>query len=112
MNVIEKTTLESLRDTYEGENIQTHYKVLGYEIDLYFHDYKLAVEIDQKDHQYGDISHEIERQKSLEKELTRKFIRINPDKENFIIFKAQNEIFRHIEESTKEMTKKSLIDEL
>ena len=26
--VIEKTTLESPRDTFEGENIQTHYKVL------------------------------------------------------------------------------------
>ena len=50
MQVIEKTTLESLRDAFEGENIQTHYKVLGYEIDLYFHDYKLAVEIDEKDH--------------------------------------------------------------
>ena len=39
-----------------------------------------------------------------------------PDKENFNIFKAQNEIFRHInessKESTKELTKKSLIDEL
>ena len=53
MKIIEKTTLESLRDTFEGENIQTHYKVLGYEIDLYFHDYKLAVEIDEKDHKIG-----------------------------------------------------------
>ena len=63
MKVIEKRTLESLRDTFEGENMQTHYKVLGYEIDLYFHDYKLAVEIDEKDHQDKDISHEIERKK-------------------------------------------------
>ena len=110
--VIEKTTLESLRDTFEGENIQTHYKVLGYEIDLYFHDYKLAVKIDEKDHQDRDISREIERQKALGKELGWKFNRINPDKENFNIFKAQNEIFRHIKESTKELTKKSLIDEL
>ena len=47
MKVIEKTMLESLRDTFEGENMQTHYKVLGYEIDLYFHDYKLAVESDE-----------------------------------------------------------------
>ena len=31
----------------ERENIQTHYRVLGYEIDIYFHDYKLAVEIDE-----------------------------------------------------------------
>ena len=116
MKVIEKTTLESLRDTFEGENIQTHYKVLGYEINLCFHDYKLAVEVDQKNHQDRDISREIERQKALEKKLACKFIRINPDKENFNIFKAQSEIFTHIKESnkesTKELTKKSLIDKL
>ena len=41
MKVIEETTLESLRDTFEGENIQAHNKVLEYEIDLYFHDYNL-----------------------------------------------------------------------
>ena len=74
MKVIEKTALESLRDTFEGENIQTHNKVLGYEIDLCFHDYKLAVEIDEKNHEDRDINREIERQKALEKELGCKFI--------------------------------------
>ena len=74
------------------------------------------MEIDEKDNQDRDISREIERQKALEKELFCKFIRINPDKENFNIFKARNEIYRHIKESNKksieESTKKSLIDEL
>ena len=116
MNVTEKTTLDSIKNAFEGENIQTLYRVLGYEIDIYFHDYKHAVEIDEKDHQYRDISRKIIRQKVLEKELGSKFIRINPDKENFNIFKAQNEIFRHIKESNKESTqelsKESLIDEL
>ena len=74
------------------------------------------MEIDEKDHQNRDISREIERQKAIEKELGCKFIRINPDKENFNIFKAQNGIFRHIKESSKEsikeLTKKSSIDEL
>ena len=70
------------------------------------------MEIDEKDHQDRDISREAERQKPLEKELGCEFIRVNPDKEKFNIFKAQNEIFRHIKESDKELTKKSLIDEL
>ena len=70
------------------------------------------MEIDKKDHQDRDISRETERQRALEKELGCKFIRINPDKENFNIFKAQNEIFRHIKESNKELTKRSLIDEI
>ena len=102
-----ETTLESLRDTLEGENIQTHCKVLGYQTDLYFHDYKLAVEIDEKDHQDRDISREIERQRALEKKLGCKFIRINPDKKNNI-FKAQNEIFSHIKESKCLKTSKCL----
>ena len=116
MNIAEKTTLDSIKNAFEGENIQTHYRVLGYENDIYFHDYKLAVEIDEKDHQDRDISRKIERQKSLERELRCKFIRIDPDKENLNMLKAQNEIFGHIKELTKELSKeltiKSLIDEL
>ena len=116
MNVTEKIALDSIKNAFEGENIQTHYRVLGYEIDIYLHHYKLAVEIDEKDHLDRDISREIERQKALEKEISCKFNRINPDKENFNIFKAHNEIFRYIKESSKESTKevikKSLIDKL
>ena len=107
MKVTEKTTLDSIKNAFEGENIQTNYRVLGYEIDIYFHDYKLAVGIDEKDHQDRDISCEIERQKALEKELGCKFIRNNPDKENFNIFKAQNEIFRHIKEPNKKSVEES-----
>ena len=44
----------------------------------------------------------------LEKELDCVFIRINPDEENFNIFKEINKIHRHIKKSTK----KSLIDDL
>ena len=69
MKVTEKTTLVSIKNMFEGENIQTHYRVLGYEIDVYFHDYKLAVEIDGYNHEDRDIICEIERQKALEKEL-------------------------------------------
>ena len=30
--------------------MQAEYSVLGYRIDLYFHEYKLAIEIDENDH--------------------------------------------------------------
>ena len=103
-------------DAFEGENMQAQYSVLGYRIDLYFYDYKLAIEVDEKGHKAKNIDHEIKRQKSLEKELGCEFIRIDPDEENFHIFKAIYEIHRHITKSTKklteESTKKSLIDEL
>ena len=33
--------------SFEGENMQTQYNLLSYAIDLYFYDYKLAIEIDE-----------------------------------------------------------------
>ena len=44
----EQSVLKSIMDAYEGENMQTQYSVLGYRIDLYFRDYKLAIENDRK----------------------------------------------------------------
>ena len=85
--------------------MQTQYSFLGYRIDLYFHDYKLAIEVDEKGHEDRNIDHEIKRKKALEKELSCEFIRIKPDEEDFNIFKAINEIHRHNEKSTKKSSK-------
>ena len=87
--------------------MQTQYSVLSYKIDLYFHDYKLAIEVDEKGQKDRNIDHEIKRQKALEKEFSCKFIRINLDEENFNISKVKNEIFRHTVKSTKALTEES-----
>ena len=112
----EHPVLKSAMDSFEGESIQSQYSVLGYRIDLYFHDYKLAIEVDEKGHKDRNIDHEIQRQKAIEKRLGCEFIIINPDEENVNICKVKKEIFRHIKESikksTKNLTEKSLIDEL
>ena len=42
----EQSVLTKIMRSFEGENMQTQY-VLSYRIDLYFHDYKLAIEIDE-----------------------------------------------------------------
>ena len=105
----EQSVLKSVMDVFEGENMQTQYIVLGYRIDLYFHDYKLAVD-DENGHKDRNIDHEIQRQKAIEKELGCEFIRINPDEKDFNISKVKKEIFRHIKESIRKSTKKSLID--
>ena len=68
---------------------------------MYFHDYKLAIEIDENGHIKRNIAYEIKRQKSIDQELGYKFIKIDPDKKHFDIFRAINEIFRHIGQSTK-----------
>ena len=80
-------------ETFEGENIETQYSVLTYRVDLYFHDYELAIEVDEKGH--NDRDYEKQRQKKIEKKLGCKFITINPNEENFKISKINNKIFRH-----------------
>ena len=75
--------------------MQTQYSVLGYRIDLYFHKYKLTIEVDELGHADRDLSNEIERKKALKKNLI-VFIRINSDEKNFNIFKEINKIHRHI----------------
>ena len=101
INSKEQTVLESTKDSFEGENMQAQYSLLRYKIDCYFREYKLAIEVDELSHNDGNIDYEIQRQKAIEKELGCVFIRINPGKENFNIFKAMNEIHRQIKNQLK-----------
>ena len=116
VNTKEQTVINLVKDAFEGENMQTQYIALNYRIDLYFHEYKLAIEVDELGHTNRNINNEIERQKALEKELNCVFIRINPDAADFNICKEINKIHRHINQSTiqqtEQKTKKSLIDNL
>ena len=107
INTKEQTVKNSIKDAFEGEDMQTQCTVLNYRIDLYFHKYKLAIEVDELGHNDRNIEYEIQRQQTLEKELNCVFIRINPDARDFNIFKEINKIHRHIKES-----KKSLIGEI
>ena len=42
-------------------------------------------------------------QRAKEQELSCKFIRIDPDKEDFDIFRGINKIFRYIKQSSKKI---------
>ena len=108
INTKEKTVINSTKDAFKGENMQTQYTVLNYWIDLYFHKYKLAIEIDELGHNDRNTDYEIQRQRALERELNRVVIRTNPDAVDFNIFKEINKIHRHIKKSSK----KSLIDKI
>ena len=57
----EQTVIDSIKDAFEGENVQTQYTVLDYRIDLYFHKHKLAIEVDELGHADSNLSNEIER---------------------------------------------------
>ena len=101
INTEEQSVISAIKEAFEGENMQTQYSVLGYRIDLYFHEYKLAIEVDELGHNDRNINDEIQRQRALERELDCVFIRIDPDAADFNIFKEINKIHRNISQSNK-----------
>ena len=118
INNKEQSVINSIKDAFEGENMRSQYSLLSYRIDLYFHKYKLAVEVDELGHADRNINNEIERQMALERELNCVFIRINLDEPDFNIFREINKIHRHInqlnevkirkqEDKTKELEDKT-----
>ena len=63
-NTKEQAIINSIKDTFQGENIQTQYSALGYIINLYFHKYKLAIQVDELGHTNRNINNEIKKQKA------------------------------------------------
>ena len=61
--------LTKIISSFESENMQTHYNALSYMTDLYFHDYKLAIEIFENEHRDRNIDYEVKKQKTIEEEL-------------------------------------------
>ena len=84
----EQLVLKTVMEVFDGENMETQYIVLGYKIDLYFCDYRLAVEVDEKNYRDGDVNNEIERQEAINEKLKCSFIIINPNEQNFNILNA------------------------
>ena len=68
----------------------------------------MTIEVDELGHNDRNIDYKIQRERVIKKELGCVFIRINPDEENFNIFRAINKIHRYIKKSTKT----SLIDKI
>ena len=108
----EQSVLKSIIETFEGENMETQYNVLTYRVDLYFHDYELAIEVDEKGQKDRNEDYERQRQKEIETKLSCKFIRINPDEENLNISKVKNKTFRHIKKSLKKSSEEPTKDKM
>ena len=92
----EQSVIESIKDTFKGEDIRIQYTVLGYRIDLYFYEYKLAIEIDELGHNDRNTDYEIKRQREIEKKLNCVFIRTNPDAADCNMNSLKNQIYKHI----------------
>ena len=54
------------------------------------------MEVDENGHIDRNIDYDINWQKAIEQEVGCKFIRIDPDEEEFDIFRAINEMIRYI----------------
>ena len=104
----EESVTTKIIEVLLNEKILPQYSVLNYKIDLYFSERKLVIEVDDKGHTDRDEKKENEREEKIKKELGCKFIRINPDAENYDVFLEIGKIQNHIIKSTK----KSPIDDL
>ena len=72
----------------------------------YFVKYKLAVEIDEHNHEQRDNKKELMRENTIKQKLGFEFIRINPDDDKFNINIEIGRIFEHIKEiKDKEISK-------
>ena len=86
INTKEQTILGVRKEVSKGENMRTQYSILGYKIDLFLHDCKLAIEVNEVGHSNKNIDYEIKRRKAIEKYLDSKWVRINPDEQYELIF--------------------------
>ena len=59
----EQSVIKSMIDAFKGEDIRIQYTVLGYRIDLYFYEQKLAIEIDELGHNDSNTDYEIKKTK-------------------------------------------------
>lgn len=88
---IEANLIEFLSQIFQGLNFVTQFRCHIYKIDLYFIDFKLAIECDEeKKHKY-QYSKDIKRQKFLEEKLNCKFVRFRPESKNFKIAELINQ---------------------
>ena len=81
----EQSVITAIVRSFEGENMQTQYNLLGYRNDLYFHDYKRAIEIDEYGWNDRSIFYEIERQKQQNKNLILSLLELILTKKNLIL---------------------------
>ena len=89
----EQSVIKSMIDAFKGEDIRIQYTALGYRIDLYVYEQKLAIQIDELGHNDRNTDYEIKQKREIEKELNCEFIRTNPDAVDFNINKLNNQIF-------------------
>ena len=107
-----QSVIESIIDTFKGEDTQIQSTVLGYRIDLYFYEHKLAIQIDELGHNDRNTDYETNREREIKNKLTCVFIRTNLDAANFNINELNNQIFKHIIQSKEQNAVNKVINKI
>jgi very-short-patch-repair endonuclease len=87
-----------IESAFDFFKIEKQYCIGNYRLDLYFPEYKLAIEIDEDNHVFRDKNEEIERETYIKNKLQCTFIRFNPSVKFFNIGMIISQIFKHIRE--------------
>ena len=99
---IETDILACILKAFNRNIIKLQYPSNNYKIDLYFEEYKIAVECDELHHNNTtNIQNDIKRQEIIEENLGCKFIRFRPYEKDFDIFILLNKINDEINTSIK-----------
>ncbi len=95
---IENETLEKIQKVFKGEEMIMQYKILNYNVDLYFPKYNIIVECDEKHHHsLKNTNQDIIREQTIREHLRDCiFIRYDPYDKGFCIFEVINEIYKLI----------------
>ena len=101
----EQDIISALHTKFKGEIILIQYCIKNKRIDAFFSKYKLAIEVDEYNHEDRNSNYEKNRQLMIEGHgIT--MIRTNPDASNFDMNRLINRIYMHISQPNKKKIKK------
>jgi very-short-patch-repair endonuclease len=99
---VENDIMLNVTHAYKGENIKRQYMCDKYRIDLYFIDYKIAVECDELHHD-TQVNKQLDskREEFIKRKLNCEFIRFKPFEKEFSVFELIGKIHIRIVEYIK-----------
>jgi transposase len=106
----EQQTLSAIANVFKTEKIEDQFKVGKYYIDLFFPDYKIALECDELGHADRKPHKERERMDFINKEFEiddTYWIRYNPDEYDFDLSKVIGRVYRKIDEIKSKIYKEN-----
>ena len=88
--------LDKIIKVFRHEKYDVQYTVGPYEINLYFHDHRLAIECSNSSQSDKNPENEKTRENFIKHKLKCTFVRFNPDDANFDIFEVIHQIYNHM----------------